>query len=242
MLSVLRAEWLKLRKANVTGIIFAAPVLGSFIGLGYDLKTDVDINQWYLMLLGMNLPYGLLFLPLTTGVLAAAVCRYEHQAGGWKQFLALPVTRGQVYFAKFLVVLFLVLAMQLLYFGVLYGVGKMNGLTDPFPANVLYKSLIGGWVAAFPIIALQLWMSLFFKSLAAPLAVNVIFTLPAILAVNSEHFGPYYPWAQPFLMMYVGTNPEDVFFVPWEQVLTVVGGSFLIFFLGGFLYFQRKMV
>lgn len=41
----------------------------------------------------MNLTYALLFLPLITGVLASAICRYEHQAGGWKQLVSLPVTR-----------------------------------------------------------------------------------------------------------------------------------------------------
>ncbi|MCY1457777.1 hypothetical protein D9M71_750990 [compost metagenome] len=81
-----------------------------------------------------------------------------------------------------------------------------------------------------------------FKSFAAPFAVNVICTLPSILAINSKTIGPYYPWAQPFAMMYVGGSTDDIFFVPWEQLITVVGGGFLLFFLGGYLYFQRKAV
>ncbi|HLR52542.1 MAG TPA: hypothetical protein VK072_06685 [Candidatus Avamphibacillus sp.] len=83
-------------------------------------------------------------------------------------------------------------------------------------------------------------MSLIWKNFAAPFAVNVIFTLPAILAVNSERFGPFYPWAQPFSMMYVDDGAEGVFFVPWDQLLTVVGGSFILFFFGGLIYFRRK--
>src|SRR5690606_34498484 len=106
---------------------------------------------------------------------------------------------------------------------------------------IVWKSIFGGWIAAFPLVALQLWMSIVFKSFAAPLAVNVIFTLPSILAANSERFGPYYPWAQPFQMMYIG-NSNDVFFVPLDQLFIVVGGSFLLFFFGGLFYFQRKMI
>lgn len=242
MFSILQSEWYKLRKSKIIFLIIAGPLLGLFLGLVIHYEIPIEMNEWYLTLFAMNLTYSLLFLPLISGVFATTICRYEHQAGGWKQLLALPVTRGKVFFAKYLLVVLLVLVIQLLYLCTIYGVGVIKGFTDPFPMDVVWKCIIGGWVATWPLIALQLWMSILFKSFAAPLAVNVIFTLPSILAVNSERFGPYYPWAQPFLMMYIGGSSDDVFFVPWEQLLTVVGGSFALFFLGGYLYFQRKMV
>ena len=105
----------------------------------------------------MNLTYALLFLPLITGVLASAICRYEHQAGGWKQLLALPVTRGKVFIAKYVLIMLLVLVMQLLYFGAVYTVGMVKDYTDPFPMEIVWKSIFGGWVATFPLVALQLW-------------------------------------------------------------------------------------
>lgn len=189
-----------------------------------------------------SLSYALLFLPLITGVLAGIICRYEHQAGGWKQLLSLPVTRGNVFFGKYLVLLLLVFIMQLLYLGAMYAAGSIKGFTDPFPISILWKSIFGGWIATFPLLALQLWLSIAWKSFAAPFAVNVIFVLPAILAVNSEKFGPFYPWAQTFLMMYVSGNTTDTFYIPWERVLAVVGGSFLVFFIGGYLFFRRKSI
>ncbi|MBU8880174.1 ABC transporter permease [Bacillus sp. FJAT-29790] len=243
MLSILQSEWFKLRKSKIMSIIFAGPIIGLFIGLTPNFPNiDVEVNEWYLSLLSMNLIYALLFLPLITGVLASVICRYEHQAGGWKQLLASPVTRGRVFIAKYVILMILVLVVQLLYLGAVYVVAMMKGFIDPFPIEIVRKSIFGGWVATFPLVALQLWMSILFKSFAAPFAVNVIFTLPSILAVNSERFGPYYPWAQPFSMMYIGGNTDDVFFVPWDQLLSVVGGSFILFFLGGYLYFQRKTV
>lgn len=241
MLALLQSEWYKLRKSKILLLIFVGPLLGLLIGLVIDYGSDPEVNDWYVTLLTMNLTYALLFLPLITGVFASVVCRYEHQAGGWKQLLALPVSRGKVFVAKFILLMLIVFVIQLLYLGAIYVVGMLKGYTDPFPLAIVWKSIFGGWIATFPLVALQLWMSIVFKSFAAPFTVNVIFTLPTILAVNSERFGPYYPWAQPFEMMYVG-NPSDVFFVPLEQLLTVVGGSFLLFFFGGLLYFQRKMI
>lgn len=242
MIAILQSEWFKLRKSKITSIILAGPLIGIFIGISSSLNLEAKVNEWYVSLLLMNFTYGLLFLPLITGVLASLICRYEHQSGGWKQLLALPVSRGKVFGAKYVLLMLLVLFIQLLYLAAIYMVGTLKGFTDPFPIEIVWKCILGGWVATFPLVALQLWMSILFKSFAAPFAVNVIFTLPSILVINSEKFGPLYPWAQPFSMMYIGGSTDDVFFVPWEQLLTVVGGSFLLFFIGGYLYFQRKAV
>lgn len=245
MTAILRAEWFKLRKSKMVPIILAGPIIGLFIGLSANLEDNmsgVPINEWYIALFSMNLTYALLFLPLITGVFASLICRYEHQSGGWKQLLALPVTRGEVFVAKYVLIVLLVMAMQILYLCSVFTVGMIKGYADPFPMEIVWKSIVGGWVATLPLVALQLWMSIMFKSFAAPFAVNVVFTLPSIFAINSERIGPYYPWAQPFSMMYIGGSTDDVFFVPWEQLLTVVGGGFILFFLGGYYYFQRKAI
>jgi len=242
MLSILQSEWYKLRKSKIISIILVGPLVALFVGLSFNLDFDLEVNEWYVSLLSINLTYGLLFLPLITGVLASLICRYEHQAGGWKQLLALPVTRGKVFAAKYILLMLLILVIQILYLCAIYVVGMAKGFTDSFPMEIVWKSIFGGWVATFPLVALQLWMSILFKSFAAPFAVNVIFTLPSIMAVNSERFGPYYPWAQPFSMMYIGGNIDDIFFIPWDQLAIVVGGSFILFFVGGYVYFERKTI
>ncbi|MFD1388792.1 ABC transporter permease [Oceanobacillus oncorhynchi subsp. oncorhynchi] len=242
MFSVISSEWYKLRKSKVLLLLLVAPLIGLFIGLSSPLGDIGAPNPWYEKLIMMNFTYAVLFLPLISGVLASVICRYEHQEGGWKQLLALPVTRGKVFLSKYLLLLLLVFAMQLLYLISIYLVGIIEGITDPFPMDIVWKTIVGGWMATFPLIALQLWVSIAFKSFAAPFAINVIFTLPTVLVINSERFGPYYPWGQPFLMMNIGGSTGDVFFVPWDQILMVIGGSFLLFFIGCYLYFQRKAI
>lgn len=237
----MRSEWYKLRKSWVIWLLFIPPLIGLFLGQ-ISMGDIGEANQWIIKLVMANATYALLFLPLITGVVAGFICRYEHQEGGWKQLLALPVTRGKVYLTKYILVLFLVLTMQLLYLGSMLILGAIQGITDPFPWEIVWRSILGGWVATSPLVALQLWMSMIFKNFAAPFSINVIFTLPSLLVINSERFGPYYPWGQPFLMMNIGGEGDNFFFIPWEQLLMVVGGSFIVFFFGGYLYFQRKAV
>ena len=63
-----------------------------------------------------------------------------------------------------------------------------------------------------------------------------------MLVLNSKKLAPYYPWGQPFMMMYVTEDQAYLFYVPWEQLITVVGGSFVLFFAIGFIYLKRKEV
>lgn len=241
--ALLRSEWYKFRKSNALPLLLAGPFVAFLIGMAVFVRFEgAEINEWLGILFPVNITYGLLLLPLITGVLAGLVCRYEHVEGGWKQLLTLPVSRGKVFVAKYVFLLLLVLAIQLLYFAAVFAAGKVQGISDPFPLDLVLKSAFGGWVASFPLVALQLWMSIMFKSFAAPFAVNVIFTLPSIMAVQSKTIGPYYPWGQPFFMMNLGGSTDELFFVPASQLLTVVGGSFLLFFACGYLYFQRKAV
>lgn len=55
MLSILQAEWYKLRKTRIIFIIFVGPLIGLLIGLITNLAIDVEVNQWYIKLLTMNL-------------------------------------------------------------------------------------------------------------------------------------------------------------------------------------------
>jgi len=238
---VLRSEFLKLRKSSIWLLVFISPLLASLVGFGQSL--DDTPYKWEMTLSTMAFMHALLFLPLLTGVFSAFICRFEHNGGGWKQLLAMPVSRGNVYMAKFMIVIGLLALTQLLFLVGLLVVGKLHGFAGEIPWEMVWTSVIGGWLACMPLAALQLFVSTAWVSFAAPLAINVIFTLPNILVVNSAKFGPYYPWGQPFLLML--PSSEDSFGalnVPIETLLMVILGSFLLFLLAGFTYFQRKEI
>lgn len=238
---VLRAEFLKLRKSAIWLLIFISPALSFLVGLAESVEDKPF--QWVLAISYMAFIHGLLFLPLLTGVFSAFICRYEHIGGGWKQLLAMPVSRGNVYIAKFLLVLGLLAITQLLFASGVLLVGQLKGFEEAIPWKTLALSSLGGLIACLPLAALQIFVSVAWSSFAAPLAINVIFTLPNMLVVNSEKFGPFYPWAQPFLAMIpTGQDGFGAMNVTMETLLLVILGSFIVFFLTGFTYFQRKEI
>ncbi|MCI3924652.1 ABC transporter permease [Paenibacillus sp. TRM 82003] len=239
---VFRSELLKLRRSPIWLVALVSPALTTLTAALDGVAAGAAGREAWIMLIGSAaLLHGLLFLPLLTGVFSALVCRFEHAGGGWKQLLALPVKRGAVFGAKLALVMGLLGVVQLLVLAGLLAVAAAKGLTaDAGTWGLIVRCFVGGWVACLPLAALQMFVSVVWQSFAAPLAVNVIFTLPNILVANSEKYGPYYPWAQPVLAM-VPREAESfgAFNVPLESLLLVVLGSFGVFLTAGMMYFAK---
>ncbi|MFE8701923.1 ABC transporter permease [Cytobacillus sp. FJAT-54145] len=241
MVNVLSSEFLKIKKSSIWGLIFISPLLSTLVGLGETM--DETMNPWLGTIGLMSFLHALLFLPLLTGVFSAFVCRFEHIGGGWKQLLSMPVSRNNVYISKYLLVMGLLALTQLLFLAGLIVIGEIKGFEGPIPWNMVTTSVVGGWIACLPLAALQMLVSVAWSSFAAPLAINVILTIPNILVVNSAEYGPYHPWAQPFLAMMprsdesfgaLNVSPETLYFV--------ILGSFVLLFLSGLTYFNRKEI
>lgn len=243
MTRLFRSEFLKLRKSAIWLLIFISPMLSLLLGLGVSEMPELGQHQWNTTLAMMTVSHAILFLPLLTGIFSSFVCRYEHVGGGWKQLLSLPVSRKNVYLVKLLNVSLLIALTQLLFVMGLFLIGWIKGFPVEIPWGVITTSVVGGWVACFPLIALQMFVSVAWSSFAAPLAVNVIFTIPNMLIVNSERFGPYYPWAQPFLLMMPNSSEGfGALNVSAETLLLVALGSFVLFIGTGLGYFMRKEI
>jgi len=236
MLRVFYAELLKMQKSSIWYLTLVSPLLAALIGLGLGIEGPV---QWEQLLANMNIAHAVLFLPLLAGIFSAFTCWYEHLDGGWKQLLAQPVSRGAVYVSKFLIVILLLVLTQLLFLTVLLVTGWIKGFSTDIPWELFLLCVGGSLLASLPLVALQLFVSTIWSSFAAPIALNVIFTLPNILIINSEKFGPYYPWAQPFLAAFSQVEGFPFFDA---TLYGLVVCSFSLFFITGYTYFQRKEV
>lgn len=239
----LAVEVMKMRGSQIGWLLLVGPVMATVGGLGgfVQMREEFAGQQEWVMLFGLFvLNYAMLFLPILVGVFAAMICRFEHQSGGWKQVLALPVSRSNVYLSKGLLVLGLLLAGQVLLLILMLAGGLVIGVEGAIPWGQLLHGMFYGWLAMWPLAALQLWVSTVWKSFAAPLALNVIFTLPAVAIANSATYGPWYPWAQPLLAM-----------LPMERAISdfsqlnfwvIVVGGFVLLTAAGWRHFVRRDV
>lgn len=202
--------------------------------------TTSDQSSWMRLYYQLFNMHGMLLLPLMAALTVAYLCRFEHEQDNWKQFLSQPLTRWQVYNCKFLLSIMAIGTIQILMFLSFLLLGIVLGVEGEIPFEILLKGVFGGWVATLPLIALQLWVSSAWKSFAGAMTINVIFTIPAILIAQSGDFGPYYPWAQPFLAMFPQQDASSMFYVPFITLFAVIGGSFLLFYIAGIVQFNRR--
>lgn len=236
---VFESEWLKMRKSAIWFPVILAPLLAIAVGFmasshGAALHR-INSNPWNSYYFVVVMVYSLLLLPLLTGVLCSLMCRFEHLSGGWKQILAFPVPRTTIYFVKFLyVLLFLALAQVLMMLGVVgTGVSVLH-IQSATPWSLLFHSILGGWLACIPLIALQLWVSTWWKSFGAPFALNIILTIPAVAVAHSSRFGPIYPWAMPMRTM----MPGGSYLTPTCIWTMVISGIVLV--IAGWMHFSRR--
>lgn len=242
-MGLLASERLKLARSPIWLLVLVSPLIALATGLLSSLDDVEPENRYMILQSAVYMMHAILLLPILTGIFASFVCRFEHNGGGWKSLLSLPVSRSGLYAAKFVVVALLLAATQLLTLAALIISVEFQGIEGGVDWGVAIPATASGWIACLPLAALQLWASIGWSSFAAPLAINVGFTLPNLLIVNSATYGPFYPWAQPSLaMLSSGSMDYGAFTLPLENILITVTGSFVIFLIGGLLHMKRKEI
>jgi hypothetical protein len=159
-------------------------------------------------------------------LLASIVAGQEHQAGGWKLLLSLPVRRSGLYLSKFIWLLFLMaLAVLLLTVGfVALGIGLGLGTDIPWP----YVAGVGflPFLASMPVMVFQWWLSLRVEHQAVATSIGIGCASVALLFVQSP-LTAWLPWSYPFLVMPL---PEDPMMAPekWIPVSLILGSAMLV--------------
>lgn len=201
MLSILASDFIKIKRKMIWFLI----VLGPFgvvaleavnFGLRYDYLTKVyEKDLWA----GVIAEAGYLAIPalmLGLTLIASMISNIEHQTNAWKQLLALPVSKLQVFTGKFvLTTLLLFVSSTFLFIGIIIlGIFLKFGTDIPFLS--LLKMAYYPYLAAMPFIALQIWLSVTMKNQAIPLVIGIVGT---ILSLMSYRFPDWMPWKWPSL-------------------------------------------
>lgn len=241
MKNILYVERLKLKRSKLWLLYFIGPLLGVFLAYinffkNYDLFMQPGDNEWIEVWTQVALFMGPFVLPIMVGIYAALVCRSEHIGGGWKQLLAVPIKHSEIFLGKFLTVVKMVVITMLILFIFFIGFGYIKGVEGSLPLFTILGFVIRGILACLPLILLQLIISIRAKTFGIPLAVSIVFTLPAII-VASTPLGQIYPWTQPMLAM----SPEDESPIQsYFLFYTLVIGTFMVLLIYGIRSFIKR--
>jgi lantibiotic transport system permease protein len=202
MFNILNAEILKYRRTSALFLAVGIPLAINLLFLmAYLLNENLQKvtveKRWTFFLDGLYGSWAQLFLPVGLGILAALALGLEHQENQWKQILSLGVTRVQVYFAKWLAVMWLVLLGSIT---LALGSLLVGGLTTGFqavPWNKLLTSPLLMFLGSAGIISVQVWLATRYKAFAVSTGVALFGAIAGGLISNSAKYWYYFPWTYP---------------------------------------------
>ncbi|GHG10468.1 hypothetical protein GCM10017783_23630 [Deinococcus piscis] len=210
---LLKLEFLKLRRTLVWPVALSLPLVPAVMNTVIHHSERFQKAEWADVLQnGLN-TWHLMLMPLVLSLLVAWVLGSEHSGGGWRLNFAAPRPRRSVPYAKMVLLLFLSLVMATL---MLLSVGlsalSLPSLTgSPDWAAFVWGGL-RGWVGSVELLLVLFLTALRFPSFLAPIGLGMAGMVVGFMGINSDSFGPWWPWTFPTLLSLPGQDGKDLQF------------------------------
>ena len=213
--TALAVEAFKLRRSLALLLAAVAPLLIAVFVFFNLLRVD-KAAPWAMTLQSSAAIWAFFMLPMSVTALTALVAHAEHGPRSWDHLLALPLPRWHLYASKAVCVLGVVAAMSvllaLLTLLAATGAGWLKPAVAATGAMDIagYLTLLGRiFLAAWLLVAVQLWIALRYASFVPALAVGIGGTFFAVVATSAK-VGAVLPWQIPVNQL--ATDPMRVQF------------------------------
>lgn len=200
--TVLAVELYKLRRSLALLLVVVAPLLIAVFAFFNLLRTNKPM-AWDLWLTSSAAIWAFFMLPMSVTALTALLAQTEHGPRSWDTLRALPLPRWHLYAAKAVCALALVVAMSLLLASLTPLAVFTAGLIKPVaaatatPDVLAFLRLLGRiFLAAWLLVAVQLWVALRQASFVPALALGIGGTFFAVVATSAKA-GLALPWQIP---------------------------------------------
>lgn len=232
---VFMAEQLKLRRTLALRLAVFSPVVivlivfGMYLGRLHSESGAGVLTGFAQLILTI---WTIIVFPLYAALIAALLAAIEHQNEGWKHLLALPVERGTIFVAKWVVGLGLLLFSFLVLAISVVGTAEILRIANPawsslrLPTFLIFRGALVSCCAVGLLFSIQMWISMRWRSflpglVVAVMALAVMFVgIPRGLAL----FGSFFPWSLPAMAM-APHNPYCALAVWWGLLGGVLVGS-----------------
>jgi len=173
-------------------------------------------------------------------LLVTAMIYIEQRANAWKLLYTMPVSRGNIYFSKLLVMIFIIMFSLLLLVFCLVGVGYFLDTYLPelefnyYPPPVLeaLQNIGHNLIASLGILGLQYFLCLWFRNFLIPLSIGIIgVVLGFILITTNTDLVLYLPFSYPMGVKDYGMFRSDKIELILGDWLTNVELYSLLYFL-----------
>ncbi|PQJ10247.1 hypothetical protein CJD36_016305 [Flavipsychrobacter stenotrophus] len=197
-----RSEWLKRRHTASSWIVLIGaafmPLLVILMRLQDHGKPADKIfmkNIWAAMYHRNWTAMGMFMLPFMLILSTSLITNVEFKNNTWKQLHTTPQSLTTIYFAKFSVIIVMLIQLFLLFNVGIYLSVMLPGYifsdlqlpTDPYPYQAYFRGTGYFFIDCLPVIALQYLLSLKFKNFIVPIGIGFSMLVIALLALNWKY-------------------------------------------------------
>ncbi|WP_172197873.1 ABC transporter permease [Saccharibacillus qingshengii] len=230
------ADLLKTRRTGIWWVVLiGAAGLAAMQALNFGLRYDYLVYDTYaadpwgglIQETSMFVPIAI-YLAMT--LLMGMIANIENRQNSWKQTLALPVHRSEVFASKLLCCLVQLLAACVLLAASTAAVGLLLGFGGPLPYLDLLTLGFYPMLASLPMLGVMLWMTLTMRNQAIPISLGIAASMVSVFGASMPEILPL-SWP-----MLVVRGHETLRFVGLGMAL------FAVLYLLGSIHFSRKDV
>lgn len=233
---LLAAEFLKLRRKWAWFLIFLGPFgVVALQALNFGVRYEYLTNHYADDLWGGLLENVQSLVPavliMGIAIITSIVAYVDHENRSWKHLLSLPISKYSLLSAKFIVsIVLLGIASLLLVIGtVILGISLKFGVVS-IPLMDITKMAFYSYLAALPILALQLWIAVVYSHQGAAITIGI---LGALFSTYSFKLPDWVIWKWPSLL----NNWE----VPAYSAYLGIGSALGIFLMAT-IHFKKRDV
>lgn len=248
----LRSEVLKTKRtaAFYFTLIGAAVVPFMFLlnafteGLPDEDKSSKDpLNAIFKLASEMN---GFAIFPLFVVLLCTLLPQIEHKNNTWKQVLTSPKTKANIFLAKYLNILLLMVLFHVASYSFLWMVviaihfiiPELNVLNQPLNGMPIFLNAANTFIMVLAISAIQFWIGLRFKNFLVPVAIGLVLWLTGTVMVFEYHSetANYFPYSFQIFAVSPAFKP-----ILNQTAWTSIGYAVFFLALGFFDFSRRRM-
>jgi lantibiotic transport system permease protein len=245
-----QSELIKKRRSSALWLVLlsscAMPGLVTLVRL-FDVSSTYAENNshqlWDIIYTRNWGAMGMFFLPLSIILFASLITNLEFKNNTWKQIHTTPQNLSTIFFAKFAVILLLLLQLFIffnigIYLSAVFPSLVLRGIAypvDPYPFSKFMIASLKFFVDCLPIISLQYLLSLLFKNFLVPIAVGFTLLIVSLLALNWK-YGYLIPYTYCPLNFKENQGQVD----PSVNIHVCAAVYFVIFLVAGYILYIRK--
>lgn len=208
MSAVIAAEWLKHRRTFTRQLVLLAPLGLTLLPLVLALLHD-SLRTWEMVLATTYNWWTVLAVPIGGALLAALSAWQDERWGGWRAMRVRPTAPAALFGAKFAVLAIHTLLASLLLMLLTFGQGLVLA-SGPVPWVKLVTGALLPWVAALPVLALQLWVASITNFAVSTLLGVVGFVVGVATAKDPTWVYVPWAWAVRITVPVLGVHPNGI--------------------------------